>query len=204
MYSQNNEDDFLLEFFKEKTDGLLMEIGAYDSKALSNSKALIEKGWSAYLVDASPFCASKFFEVYKENKKINIIQSIITKEQQEGLISFWEAPFSAVSSTIKGHTKKYHPSEEEFENKTKEIFLTSVSINNLLKFIFEREGKLDFLSIDVEGYSAELALAMDLNILLPSCICIEHDSQQERLLEHFSKFGYKKEVFNGENLIITR
>lgn len=204
MYSQNNEDDFLLNFFKEKNDGVVLEIGAYDSQALSNSKALIEKGWSAYLVDASPFCVSKLFEIYRENNKVNIIQTIVTKEEQNDLISFWEVPFSAVSSTIKDHTKKYYPNNQDFENKSKEIFLTSLSINKLLKFVLDRDKKIDFLSIDVEGYSADLALSIDLDINLPQCICIEHDSKHEKIKEHFRNFGYKQQLFNGENLIITK
>jgi hypothetical protein len=202
MYSQNNEDDFLLEYFKDKDKGVLLEIGAYDSKTFSNSKALIEKGWTAYLVDASPFCVSKLFEDYKDNSNVHIIQSIITKGKESGLVGFWEAPFSAISSINKSHTRKFHSSDEEFDNNTKEIFLQRLSIGELLEFVKGREGVIDFLSIDIEGFSAELAMGVDLNIIDPSCICIEHDYQKQNLLNYFS--NYNERLYNGENLIITR
>ena len=202
MYSQNNEDDFILEYFKNKNNGVLIDIGAYDSKTFSNSKGLIERGWKAYLIDASPFCTTKLFEVYKDNVNVYIIQSIITKQKESGLISFCEAPFSAVSSIDKDHTKKYFESEERFKKESKEIFLTSLSINELLEFVKNREECIDFISVDIEGYSAELAMSIDKEIVKPDCICIEHDNKKNDILNYFKE--YKENLCNGENLIITK
>jgi FkbM family methyltransferase len=203
MYSQNNEDKILLEYYKDKTDGVLIEIGAFESKKFSNSRALIEKGWTAYLIDASPFCISKLFEEYKENSKIHIIQSIVTKTKESGLISFWDSPFSAFSSTNKDNLKRCHKSAEEFDKKTREIFLSSISINEILEFVKKREGTVDFLSIDVEGFSAELSLEVDLNIVKPSCMCIEHDKSYEKIIRKFWN-DYEKKLINLENLIIVK
>lgn len=202
MYSQNHEDNLFLEYFKDKNDGILLEIGAFDSTVFSNSKALIEKGWSAYLVDASPFCMTKLFEAYKQNDKVRLIQSLITTKPKQSLIPFYEAPFSAVSSTNKEHTKKYFDDKEQFENDHKEILVSSIDLNSLLSQLYLITNGIDFLSIDVEGFSAELAMCLDLNMFKPLCICIEHDFQEKKIFEKFAQF-YNFALHNGENIVFT-
>jgi len=202
MYSQNNEDDFYIKFFENYQTGVQLEIGAYDAKTLSNSRALIERGWTSYLVDASPFCITKLFEVYKQDKNVHLINSLITKEPNNNLISFYESPFSAVSSIEKEHTKKYFADKEDFEKNNKEIFLPSIDLSILIDFILYREEKINFLSIDVEGFSADLALCLDLSRVKPDCICIEHDYKKDLLLEKFGNF-YDVKIYNSENLVLT-
>ena len=199
MYSQNNEDDFLLEFFSDKK-GVVLEIGAYDSKTFSNSKALIEKEWIAYLVDASPFCMTKLFEEYKSNNNVHIIQSLIDNHKT-GLIAFHECPYSAVSSIDKDRLKIFQPNIDT-ENNYKEIFMTTITFSTLLSFVLYREETIDFLSIDIEGGSADLALSLDLNLIKPKCICIEHDSKQDQIKEYFKSY-YDVVKTNGENIILT-
>lgn len=205
MYSQKNEDDHILERFKEKTDGIVIEIGAFKHDFISNSKALIEKGWKAYLIDASPFCITNLFEAYKDNSNVYIIQAVVLSKESNDLISFYDYPFSASSSINKNHTKKYfgHISEEEFEKNSKEIFMKSIGINSLIEFIMNREKNIDFLSIDVEGNSAELAVSLDLNLVKPECICIEHDGKKNEILNHYSAY-YDLKIENVENIVLFK
>ena len=203
MYSQNDEDDFFLEYFKDFNGGTLLEIGAYDSTTFSNSKALIEKGWSAFLVDASPFCVTKLFEAYKGNDKVNLIQSLITLEETNGLTSFFEYPFSAVSSVDKDHAKKYFIDKDEFEQNSKELLLPSIDLKTLISDVLKRSSEINFLSIDVEGFSADLAMTLDLEQVQPACICIEHDFKQNQLMSKFSPL-YNIASHNGENLVLTK
>jgi FkbM family methyltransferase len=202
MYSQNNEDDFFLTYFSQLENGTLLEIGAYDSTLFSNSKALIEKNWNAYLVDASPFCMTKLFDSYKENDKVHLIQSLVMTEKSNDLIGFHEYPFSAVSSIFKDHTKKYYSDKEDFNKNSKEIFVTSIELNDLIKFVISKSGNIDFLSIDVEGFSADLALNVDLNVIKPKCICIEHDFKENMLVQKFNH-DYNVSLHNGENIVFT-
>jgi FkbM family methyltransferase len=205
MYSQKNEDDCVVEHFKKKSNGIVMEIGAFKHDFISNSKALIEKEWKAYLIDASPFCITNLFEAYKDNSNVNIIQAIVLNKENEDLTSFYEYPFSATSSISKNHTKKYfsHISEEEFEKNSKEIFIKSISLNSLLKFVINREKNIDFLSIDVEGNSAELAMSLDFNLVKPECICIEHDNRKNDLLNYYSEY-YDLKIQNVENVVFFK
>ena len=54
MYSQNHEDDIVLNFFQNtESNKTVLEIGANDGKTFSNSLLLIENGWKAHLVEPS-------------------------------------------------------------------------------------------------------------------------------------------------------
>jgi len=204
MYSQNGEDNYFIEQFSNLENGVVVEIGAFKSEDISNSRALIEKGWRAYLIDASPFCITNLFEAYKTNDNVTIIQSIVDNDKK-GLTSFYEYPFSAVSSINVDNTKKYyaHLSEEEFKNNSKELFIQTIDLKTLIQFILDRESRIDFLSIDIEGNSANLSMSLDLNQVQPTCICIEHDSQ-ERQIEEYFKNHYNLVNRNGENVILVK
>ena len=41
MYSQNQEEKYILKHFKDK-QGTFLDLGAYDGKELSNTRALVE------------------------------------------------------------------------------------------------------------------------------------------------------------------
>src|ERR1700678_3215631 len=53
MYSQNSEENFILDCFNG-AKGHFLDIGANDGKTLSNSYALVERGWPGVCVEASP------------------------------------------------------------------------------------------------------------------------------------------------------
>jgi len=52
MYSQNDEEEFLVKLFAGKPPGRFLDIGAYDGITMSNTRRLLELGWSGVLVEA--------------------------------------------------------------------------------------------------------------------------------------------------------
>lgn len=57
MYSQNQEEKYILNHFKDK-QGTFLDLGAYNGKELSNSRALVELGWAGCCVEPHPtICA---------------------------------------------------------------------------------------------------------------------------------------------------
>ncbi|NBO23595.1 hypothetical protein EBU94_09705 [bacterium] len=73
MYSQNSEDVFLLDFWKQKfgnSKGTLLDVGANDGKTLSNSLLFIENGWKAHLFEPSNPTFQKLVELHKGNENV--------------------------------------------------------------------------------------------------------------------------------------
>ena len=70
MYSQNNEEEVLLTYFKDFT-GVLLDIGANDGKTFSNSYALISHGWQAVLIEPSQSAFDKLEALHYDNEKVD-------------------------------------------------------------------------------------------------------------------------------------
>ena len=49
MYSQNDEERVILEYFAGKTDGRFVDVGAWSGATFSNVWALMELGWSGVM-----------------------------------------------------------------------------------------------------------------------------------------------------------
>ena len=199
-YSQNNEQEIILAYIKYKNliNGKLLEIGAFDGENFSNVKGILltYPEWKATMVEPSSFCFSKLFEMYKEEEnRIELINAAVVLENDllnKTLLEFYESPLSAVSSSIKSNLDK-------FNFTSRKIYVPKIG----MKEICEQFGQFQFISIDVEGYSAELALQDWFNTKAYGCmlIAIEPDNLQTKLQEKFTKLGYTVIGHTGDNII---
>jgi FkbM family methyltransferase len=71
MYSQNNEEQIIIDYFGDYK-GNLLDIGANDGITFSNSRKLLELGWSGELVEPANIPYLKLKELCKENKKVKL------------------------------------------------------------------------------------------------------------------------------------
>jgi hypothetical protein len=78
-YSQNGEDGIIERIFSVVSDrpGLCCEFGAWDGIVLSNTRALVERGWRGVMIEADP---SKFAELernYADNPRVVCLQTMV-------------------------------------------------------------------------------------------------------------------------------
>jgi hypothetical protein len=71
-YTQYGEQSFLNEYAKKINGGFLVDIGAADGVIHSNSKWLIDQGWSALLVEPNKYNFNKLVNLHKDNNKVII------------------------------------------------------------------------------------------------------------------------------------
>jgi hypothetical protein len=77
-YSQSQQDKFLYEkFFKDKKDGVFVEIGAYNGIVYSNTKFFEELGWSGICIEP----IEDVFKELKKNRKAICIQGCISNKK---------------------------------------------------------------------------------------------------------------------------
>jgi len=191
MYSQNQEEKFILEALPDK--GRLLDLGAFDGITFSNSRALIEKGWSGVLVEASPANADRCRINSKEYAAITCCVAISLEE--EGLVRFYE------SGEMVGTTDIPHMEKWSKEVKFDEIIIYQMTLASMVR---DFGNQFDFINIDVEGISGKLGLqAFD---LFPDakCFCIEHDYLEKELRAKAASLGFKEIHYNGENLIFAK
>lgn len=208
MYSQNDEEKHILNKFSNKSDGVFLDIGAFDGKWASNTLALAEKGWKGICVEGSPFSFSKLFTEHLRRNEVLLLNAIVTHEAVsagERVVRFWESPNSAASTINRENYEKWKDRIQSCgHGDFKEMFIPKVSLDEVLDWVKKQYPVIDFVSIDVEGGSTDLAMKFNPDEFKTSMLCIEHDGRYTELVTHFAKWGFYPVSNNTENIILAR
>lgn len=200
MYSQNNEQQVIIDYFSKHTSGhggRFIDIGAFDPFKFSNTRALYERGWSGVYVEPSPICYQRFVNAYQNDTKIHLINAAIA--QNDGTVEFFEANGDAISTTSHEHKEKWEKNPNVKYNK---IIVTALSMQ---KFLSQHGMDVDFLSLDTEGTNYELFnLLPDYFLHRLKMICIEHDNKYMSITNKLSSYGFTQVLINNENLIAVK
>ena len=192
-YSQNNEQYYILEHFKGKTDGRFLDCGAYSGKILSNTFALAEIGWSGVEIEPSPAAFIGLMENLKPYPSVKLVNAAMSYNGA-GLIEFADSMGDAVSTTSKAHEAVWGKALEY-----QHIYVNTINIREILRVFGEH---FDFISLDVEGTNLEILKTFPIEIMNPSLICVEHENKFEEITQYCK--GYSEIHRNGENIILKK
>lgn len=162
FYSQYGQDAYVKKkIFKDKKNGVFIDVGAYDGKIYNNTLYFEENdNWSGINVEPN----KHIFELLEKNRPncININTAVSDKEEELDFISVKGGP-----EMISGLLENYDPRHEErleFELKRDGGEKNIIKIKTKrLESIFDEYNikKVDYLSIDVEG--AEMSVIKSIN-----------------------------------------
>lgn len=193
-WSQNSEQDILLQHFGEKADGRVLEIGAWDFQTFSNARALLLRGWSGVLVEPSPKPFVSLLEAYQYRPEIKLVNAAIAP--LPGLVPFYDAAGDALSSLNPEQRAKWP------DTAWREIWVSTITLDQLLVAF---PGPYDLLSIDTESTSVDLLLAFPLAAMAERCACvIEHDGRIDELDSRMRHSGFRQAGRNTENCVYVR
>jgi FkbM family methyltransferase len=195
-YSQNDEERYILEACNAAPaieQGKLLDIGAWDPKIFSNSRALIEKGWSAVLVEPSPKPLDALVREYAGHPLVQIIAACVALER--GLVEM-KISEDAVSSGEASVTDRWSKQGAYYGR----MWVPALTLAE----VFNQFGSFDFVNIDAEGVSADLFIALCMTEMLPRCICVEHDSRLVEIGAAAQRRGYVQSYVNQENAVYRR
>jgi len=192
--SQRDEERYILEFFGDRV-GRVLEIGAYHPITFSNSKALIDKGWEAVLVEPSAKCLPAIKEYYKDSKTVQIVPYAIGVTNSP--MKFYDSA-GAVATALEFHYNKWRVAQLDYEE-------TQVPCITWERFYSIYPGKFEFISIDTEGMDYSILSQIDLDKTETELICIEYTYNQAEIIAYLSKYNFRKVVLiNSENLLVSR
>lgn len=191
MYSQNHEDDILMDVFKDRPNGRLLEIGAWQPIELSNSRRLIEEGWSAVLVELSPIPVYRLLLEYGNNSKVNILQAAIGLVQET-------VPFHISDDAISTSEEEQYEVWKNHSTFHGELFVPMITLESIADTFGHG---FDFISFDTEGTSVYLFEQMIELGWEPKCVCVEHNGKIDEIMLHAGD-KYCKIHENGENIIL--
>lgn len=188
MYSQSGEEAVILA--NTPATGRCLDLGAWSPLVFSNTRALIERGWDAVLVEPSPGPFQGLMKEYRNNPKVQLINAMVGLEWS--LRDFWVTD-DALSTTEKASVAKWG-GEKNFTA----IIVPQVPLSLILAMPF------NVINIDTEGTSVDLLCAINLTSLGTHLVCVEFDNQRQRAAEHFTKHGMSIIWENATNLIAKR
>lgn len=206
MYSQNNEDEFILSRFGNEPKTVL-EIGANDGMTLSNSLLFVEKGWEAHLVEPNPLCYERLLDLHKNNPFVTCYNIGIAQETGEK--DFYESgnllgygDHSLVSTLIEDELTRWKGTVKFKKTKAKFLSWQDFVGNN-----FEKDKPFHFISIDAEGCDWLILNQIDLSLHLCEILCIEWNGVQSNkdLFDNYcNNHGLIEIHKNPENIIYAK
>ena len=165
QYSQWGEDQFINQFFKDKIDGIYLDIGCFHPVMYSNTCLLHRKGWRGINIDINP-TSIDLFNILRP-KDTNLCTTI--NETKEIFEIYYDDPFSPVNTL----DKQFYENLENKNNKnTKKLFVESKSMKEILN-ISKIDKSIDFINLDVEGMDYKILKNINLNQLKPKLVSIE-------------------------------
>jgi FkbM family methyltransferase len=197
-YSQSGEQKYILkalgysqregEMMIGPPSGRLLDIGAWNAKTFSNSRALIELGWSAVLFEPSPGPLRGLVEEYGSNPRVEVVGLPVVGLPVSIAGGFMELrvtddALSADAGNVE-HLKKWEGYGFYGTMTTRAV--------SLLDIYRAWDGNtFDFVSIDTEGTSVDLFAQMISDYWRPRCVCVEHEERWEELRKAAEAGNYR-------------
>jgi FkbM family methyltransferase len=195
-YAQFNTDaDILNTYFKNKTTGIMIEVGAGWPELHSQSKLFRDIGWRTILFEPDPH----FIRLY-ENYKYEIHQCAIsdkTELNKDFKVAYMSEdiniqPWSGFHPDVmvKERRDAYTTSRLELAlQKAVNIKVDYYCLNDILPKI--NVDNFDYMTVDVEGYELEVLMGIDFKRYTPKVLLIENVTNNPKYNSYLSQFGYK-------------
>ena len=153
------QDLIINNFFKNKNEGVYIDVGCYHPYKGNNTKKLYDKGWSGINIDLDFHTIDLFNFIRKRDENINI--AISDYEGEKNLYFFHNR--SAINS-LSEIRKKEAKEIRKIQTKTLNYILENSKFKN---------EKINLLSIDVEGHEMEVLNSLNLKKYIPEMVVIE-------------------------------
>lgn len=193
MYSQNNEEEIVLKYFGDHI-GRLIDIGAFDGQSFSNTRALLEHGWSGVMIEPSPPAFTALLKTMAEfGDRVTLINAAIT--ENGGPVEFYDASGDAVSTLSKAHREKWKSA----------VKMHPIWINSLpASWLWLTFAEATFINLDVEDCNWDIFRGFPFDWPSLRLICVEHDQRDNEMQALAAPHGFQRLARNAENLILVR
>lgn len=199
MYSQNNEEQIILNYFGN-FKGTFIDIGANDGITISNTWALAQSGWTGVLVEPAPSAFERLIKNYERMKGFYLYPFAIGNNN--GTFTLHESgellkkgDVALVSSLDDNEIQRWRPANIQFKDVQVKVFRWKTFLNRL------KIKKFDFISLDAEGLDLDILRQIDLTDT--KALVVEWNGKQKQEFIDYCK-GFRLIGENPENLIFAR
>jgi len=193
--SQHGEDIILSFLLRSVKKGFYVDIGANDPEVISNTKYFYDRGWRGINLEPHPILFDKICRI--RIRDININAGVA---QEETLLKFYR-----IDETEGTAGSTFDPkSAKELEQKGYKISpVLEMPVIPLQKIFNENlnNQKIDFMSIDTEGFDLEVLKSNNWNKYRPKFVLVETVNNKKEILAYMTENSYKVIFENTANTI---
>ncbi len=178
-YSMFGEDIFIDNFFKNKSNGIYVDVGCYHPLEGNNTHLLFKKGWSGMNIDLNK-TSIELFRIARKND-INLRAAVTNKLNK--IKFFYRKKINMLNTINKNFANK------SFRKGFKIGFVKSSTLNSLLDKSKLKNKQIDLLNLDIEGNEINALKSLNFKKYNPKLICVE--------IHNYSKKGLKFSNFKS-------
>lgn len=170
--SQLGQDCFVDTIFRNKQNGVFIEVGVGNGKHLSNTYFLEKyRSWTGLLCEPS-----KIFSGQITESRTAILIEMAVLNVTGSKMDFIEVKDAGELSTLKKYLNADTHNREHFV----EYAVDTISFGDLCQRYLSG-NKIDYLSVDTEGSELEIISAIDFNLFDIGIISVEHNYDQKKI-----------------------
>ena len=145
-YSISNVDLVIERIFKNKNDGIYIDVGCNHPIKYNNTYLLYKKGWHGLNIDLDKKSIDQFNKLRKRD--INILTLVTSTDNEEKELYYYHER-SAINTISKELAKSRNQRHKEIKK------IKGISLNSIIENSKFKESKINLLSIDIENYEYE-------------------------------------------------
>lgn len=199
--SQFEQDRFVYtKFFKNKRNGVFVDIGAHDGMTISNTY-FFEKtmGWTGICVEPIP----EVFQKLEQTRSATCIQGCIYDSKEEAQFLRFKGYPEMLSGLMDTNQRRQEEALESVQNGSAEII--TVKCYNLNQLLLDQGiHHVDYLSVDTEGGEVNILKSIDYDKIIVDVIDVENNDGDALFEKFLSSKGYKKIATLGPDEIYYR
>lgn len=179
-YSQFAEEWIIRDFFKDRRNGVFVDIGANHYRDDSTTFYLEEQlGWSGLAVEPLKQFEADYIKYRPHTRFLPFFVSDVSDKTAE---LFVLKEHTVVSSADRKFTERTGANPQE-------VTVPTITMNDLLR----KAGieRFDFLSMDIELSEPKALAGFDIRRFLPDLVCVEaHPEVRQQILDYFARNNY--------------
>jgi FkbM family methyltransferase len=187
FYSQFKQDQFAYEnYFKNKQNGVFVDIGAHNGETDSNSLFFENIGWTGFCIEPNPEMFDKLQSIrkcaclpYAVGDKNQIVQFFQIKEANLSVLSGLVDEFS--QNAIKRINEFNLEDTQQYDY----IDVECKTFDNLIDVY-----NIDFLSLDTEGNELKILQSIDFNKYNIDVITVENNDYDDKFINFLTTKNY--------------
>ena len=163
-----NLPEYYEQYFGTKSNGIFVEVGAYDGDSFSNTSCLSDVGWGGLYIEPVPQFAQACANRHKGNTRVLVAQRAVG---EPGFVTLYVG--GTLTTTKKGHVDAYNEIDwAKGHHRGESIQVKRDRLDKLMK----RGGinpEFDVLVVDVEGSEYEVFETFSLAEWRPKMMIVE-------------------------------